>query len=67
MKLGEGLKPYQQAGRLRRLFDGWLVPFDILVQTPEAFAQTRHRPGHLARIASREGVLLYERDVHDEE
>lgn len=62
-ELEEGERPHERAGTLRRLFDGWLVPFDILVQTPEEFARTRKIPGHIAATAVRHGRLLYRADA----
>lgn len=65
MDLPEGARPYEKAGELGRLFDGWLLPLDILVQTPADFERTRHYLGHVARIATKEGRLLYRRDEED--
>ena len=61
MALPDGTKPYEKAGELRRLFDGWRVPLDILVQTPKAFAEARSMLGHLAYTATHGGRLLYRR------
>lgn len=63
-ELDEGVRSYEKAGELRRLFDRWLVSFDILVQTPDEFARTKEWPGHIARVAAREGKLLYRRDAY---
>ncbi len=65
MDLPDGVKSYEMAGELGRLFDGWLLPLDILVQTPADFERTRHYLGHIARIAIREGRVLYRRDEDD--
>jgi predicted nucleotidyltransferase len=35
---------------------------DIVVMTPEEFEEDRHVPGTIARPASREGKVLYERN-----
>lgn len=55
---------YEKASQLRRLFDGWLVSFDILVQSPRDFSRAKAWPGHIAYTASREGTLLYRRASH---
>jgi len=54
-------RPYEKASELRRLFDGWLVSFDILVQSPHDFDRVKTWPGHIAYTATREGTLLYQR------
>jgi len=59
--LEEDERPYEKASELRRLFDGWLVSFDILVQSPGEFARTKEWPGHISYTAKREGKLLYKR------
>ena len=51
---------YQMAGRIRRIFDGWLVAFDIIVQTPKDFESGKRLPGNISRKAAG-GRLLYER------
>lgn len=63
-ELEKGVRPYEKAGELRRLFDGWLVSFDILVQAPDDFTRAKEWPGHIAHTAVREGTLLYRRDTH---
>jgi predicted nucleotidyltransferase len=59
MDLSGGVTPRSQASNIRSLFVGWGVPMDIVVQSPETFRRTIGRPGHLARIASRQGQRLY--------
>jgi predicted nucleotidyltransferase len=59
--LGDDERPFEVASEIRRLFDGWLVSFDILVQSPSDFARAKAWPGHVAHTASREGTLLYRR------
>lgn len=59
MDLPAGVAPRHRAASIRRLFVGWRVPMDIVVQTPETFQKTLERPGHLARIAHRQGKRLY--------
>jgi len=54
-------RPYEKASELRRLFDGWLVSFDILVLSPRRFSRLKGIPGHIAYTASREATLLHRR------
>lgn len=61
MDLPKNLKPYEAAGRIRRLFDGWMVPFDILVQSPETFAVQKRVRGQIAHTAVADGKLLFSR------
>lgn len=49
------------ARQVRKLFEGWGIPMDIMVVTPEDFEQGRCQPGHVARVAERTGMVLYER------
>jgi predicted nucleotidyltransferase len=60
-ELADGERPYEKASELRRLFDGWLVSFDILVQSPRDFDRAKSWLGHIAYTAAREGTLLYQR------
>lgn len=59
MDLPENMTPLDTARRLHALFDGWLVPLDIVVLTPQEWARGLELPGHIARIAATEGVRLY--------
>lgn len=59
MDLSDGVTPRGQASSIRSLFVGWGVPMDIVVQSPETFRRTIGKPGHLARIAYRQGRRLY--------
>lgn len=59
MDLSDGVTPRSQASTIRRLFVGWRVPMDIVVQTPATFRKTLGKPGHLARIVHRQGKRLY--------
>lgn len=47
------------ARKLHSLFAGWLLPLDIIVLTPADWEKGLRMPGHIARIAAREGVRLY--------
>lgn len=60
MELGEDTSPLQKAVELRRLFDGWMVPMDIIVRTPDQFERGQRLPGFVERTAAREGRLIYE-------
>ncbi len=59
MDLPEGVTTRSQASNIRKLFLGWRVPMDIVVQAPETFRRTLGKPGRLARIAYRQGKRLY--------
>jgi predicted nucleotidyltransferase len=59
MDLPEGVTPRSQSSIIRRLFIGWRVPMDIVVQAPETFRTTLGKPSHLARIAHRQGERLH--------
>lgn len=59
--LGDDERPFEVASQIRRLFDGWLVSFDILVQSPSDFARAKGQPGPIAHTAFHEGTLLYRR------
>lgn len=59
MNLPEGTTTRRQASNIRRLFVGWRVPMDIIVQSPETFRSTLALPGRLARIAHRLGKRIY--------
>lgn len=59
MDLPEGVTARRQSSRIRRLFVGWRVPMNIVVQAPETFPATLGRPGRLARIAHRQGQRLH--------
>ena len=51
----------QLVAEIRELFQGWMVPMDILILTPAEFREGVHLYGHIARIAREEGELLYDR------
>lgn len=59
MDPSNGATTRSQASSIRRLFAGWRVPMDIVVQAPETFRRTLGKPGRLARIAHRQGIRLY--------
>lgn len=61
MDLPDSQKTWQKASELGTLFHGWLVPLDIVVQTPTQFERGQWLPGFVARTAMRHGKLLYER------
>lgn len=59
MDLPEGVRSYEKEGELSRLFDGWLLPLDIIVRTPEQFDRGTRLLGFIERTVLREGKLLY--------
>ncbi|MBA3945732.1 MAG: nucleotidyltransferase domain-containing protein [Herpetosiphonaceae bacterium] len=59
MKLAEGETLRDKARAIHALFDGWLLPLDIIVLTPEGWTRGLQLPGHIARIVASEGVRLY--------
>ncbi len=59
LELPEGITARQKSRELHALFEGWLLPLDIIVLSPAEWARGLHLPGHIARIAAREGIRLY--------
>lgn len=59
MELPDGTTPREMARRLHALFEGWRLPIDLIVLTPEAYRWGVRMPGHIASIADREGDLIY--------
>jgi HEPN domain-containing protein len=59
MELPDDVSTYRQAADLHALFEGLMVPMDIIVRTPEQFLAELRLPGFIVRTAKREGVLLY--------
>jgi uncharacterized protein len=59
MELPEDTTTLDMTRRLHALFDGWLLPLDILVLTPHEWTRGLKLPGHIARVAATEGVPLY--------
>jgi len=57
--LPENTSSRDMARRLHALFEGWRLPLDLIVLTPEAFARGVQMPGHIAAIAARDGERLY--------
>lgn len=57
--LPENTSAREMARRLHALFEGWRLPLDLIVLTPEAFEQGRRLPGHIAAVAARDGERLY--------
>ena len=57
--LPENTSSRDMARRLHALFEGWRLPLDLIVLTPEAFARSVQMPGHIAAIAARDGERLY--------
>ncbi len=48
-----------QIRALHGLFMDRLISLDIMVLTPEDFRWGQHLPGHLARVAAKEGIRIY--------
>ncbi len=59
LDLPEGITPRDKSRQLHALFFGWLLPLDIIVLTPAEWERGLQLPGHVARVAAREGVRLY--------
>lgn len=59
MPVPEGSSRRDRAREIRRLFRGWRVPLNIVVVEPDEFSAGQDQPGHVARIASREGLRLH--------
>ncbi len=57
-ELPEGISAREMARRLHALFEGWRLPLDLIVLTPEAFERGARMPGHIAAIATRHGERL---------
>ncbi len=57
--LPEGTSSREMSRRLHALFEGWRLPLDLIVLTPEAFEQGRRMPSHIAAIAEREGKRIH--------
>jgi len=62
MIVAESDKPrIERYGEVRRLFRGMGIGMDILVYTPEEFAQFQSVPGSLTHTVAHEGRILYGR------
>ena len=55
------LPPGARYGAVRRLFGDYPAGFDIIVETPEEFAQWRTVVNHIVYFADRYGKVIYER------
>jgi predicted nucleotidyltransferase len=55
------LPPGERYGAVRRLLGDFPAGFDIIVETPEEFAQWRTVINHIVYFADRYGKVLYER------
>jgi predicted nucleotidyltransferase len=56
-------RPCQESTRIRRVLRGLLVPFDVIVATPEQIARYGDNVGLIYGPALREGKVLYERSA----
>jgi len=62
MVIAESNRPrIERYGQVRRLFRGMGLGMDILVYTPDEFAQFQSVPGSLTYTIAHEGRLLYGR------
>lgn len=59
MNLPYGTSNLEMSRRIRTLFRGWRLPLDIIVLEPQAFRECQTVPGHVARLAVREGRRLH--------
>ncbi len=59
LDLPEGITALAMARKLHALFDGWLLPLDIVVLPRQEWERGLRLPGHLARTAQREGVRVH--------
>lgn len=51
-----------RGSRIKRLFDPYPCPMDIVVYSPEEVAYWKQAPASLVASVLREGTVLYERD-----
>lgn len=59
MELPPGKTNRDQVRELSDLFPDRLIPMDLMVLTPEQYRAGRRLLGHIARVASQEGVRIY--------
>ncbi len=59
MEVSEDTTAREQARKIHSLFEDWLVPMDVVVVTPQEFARGQQLPGHITRVATRQGVRLH--------
>ena len=59
LDLPENMTARQMSRKLHALFEGWLLPLDIIVLSKHEWAHGLRLPGHIARTAEREGVRVY--------
>ncbi len=59
MELPQGRSNRDQVRALSDLFPRRRIPMDILVLTPEQYREGQRLLGHVARVASRDGIRLY--------
>jgi predicted nucleotidyltransferase len=55
------LPPGERYGAVRRLLGDFPAGFDIIVETPEDFAQWRTVVNHIVYFADKYGKIIYER------
>ncbi len=54
------LSKRKESVRIRKLLRGILLPFDIIVVSPEEFEFYKDEPGSIFKEASRKGVVIYD-------
>ena len=59
LDLPQGMTARQMSHKLHGLFEGWLLPLDIIVLSQQEWTHGLGLPGHIARTAEREGVRVY--------
>ncbi len=59
MELPSGRTNRDQVRELSDLFPDRLIPMDLIVLTPEQYREGQRLLGHIARVASKEGVRIY--------
>ena len=62
VEMDTNLSRREQARRIRRVFDPYPCPMDIVVYTPAEVEQWAQAPASLVATALREGRIVYERN-----
>lgn len=58
LDLPEGMTTRDMSRVLHALFEGWLLPLDIIVLSKQEWERGLRLPGHIARVAEREGIRV---------
>ena len=59
LDLPKDMTTRQMSRKLHVLFEGWLLPLDIIVLSRQEWTHGMRLLGHIARTAEREGVRVY--------